>query len=580
MVSRRGVSIRTKWLSALLVAGVVPLVSFGGFALREQRAGLRDAERSLELAVIAQVSSSIERPLADARATTKRIVSLLSASELADEARISLMTDSVGAAEVLSSVSIFDAKGEFVDAIVRKGESPPDAREPITYDPGDFVGGAWLEPRIQGRQVALQYLEAIVREGRLVAWVRGDVDGAALTTRVSAVSLEHLARPDRVVLLDAKLRAIAGTLEESSSSQAGLNRGILRGIVLDQSMLQRPFGATVEFVNDRSVPMVGTFRSLPEHGWLVVVQRPEDEAYAALAQTRRALMIVGAIFAAIAALVGAWVGTQATRPIRELVDLAKAFAQRQFSASSKVRTGDELESLGDAMVEMARDIERGEQELQRRVVVENNLSRFLPATVAHSIASGEGKISLGGERRVISVLFADVAAFTTFAETAPPEQVVAFLNELFAVMTEVVFRHDGTVDKFIGDSLMALFGAPVEQADHAARALLCAEDLHRFVEASSPAWQQKYGFTVRLAIGVAAGEALVGNLGSDQRMEYTAIGDTVNIASRLEAIAAPGQTLTTAEVARFAGDDFAFQPHESHPLRGRRQPVEVVEPIS
>jgi class 3 adenylate cyclase len=291
------------------------------------------------------------------------------------------------------------------------------------------------------------------------------------------------------------------------------------------------------------------------------------------------LLAAGGAFAILAALAGIFAGSRATRPIGALVSLSRAFASRRFREPSTVKTGDELEHLGDAMVEMARELERGEDELKRRAKVEADLSRFLPNTVAQAIASGERDIALGGERRVVSVLFADVAGFTTFAESAPPERVVAFLNELFAVMTEVVFRHDGTVDKFIGDSMMALFSAPRTQDDHAERALLCAEDLHRFVEASTPAWQEKYGFTVRLAIGIAAGEALVGNLGSEVRMEYTAIGDVVNVASRLEAIAAPGQTLTTREVANLAGGSFSFQPHDSHPLRGRRQPVEVVEPI-
>jgi class 3 adenylate cyclase len=177
----------------------------------------------------------------------------------------------------------------------------------------------------------------------------------------------------------------------------------------------------------------------------------------------------------------------------------------------------------------------------------------------------------------VSVLFADVAAFTTFAETAPPERVVAFLNELFSILAEVVFRHGGTVDKFIGDSIMALFGAPDDAPDHVERALAAAEDMHRFVEANAPAWRASYGVEVRLGIGVSTGAALVGNLGSERRMEYTAIGDVVNVAARLEYLAEPGKTLVTDEVRTRAERGFDFVSLGEHRLRGKQTPVAVWE---
>jgi class 3 adenylate cyclase len=242
-----------------------------------------------------------------------------------------------------------------------------------------------------------------------------------------------------------------------------------------------------------------------------------------------------------------------------------------------VKSGDELESLGDSMTAMADDIARGEVEILRRTKVEAGLSRYLPGEVAKVIAAGERDLALGGERRNVSVVFADVVSFTPFAESTAPERVVAFLNELFTLLTEIVFRHEGTVDKFVGDCVMAIFGAPNAQDDHASRALACAEDMHRFVEANAPAWKAKYGVECKLGIGVASGEALVGNLGSEARMEYTAVGDVVNVAARLEALARPGQTLVTEDVRKLAGDDFAFAPLGEHPIRGKKQSVAILE---
>jgi class 3 adenylate cyclase len=227
---------------------------------------------------------------------------------------------------------------------------------------------------------------------------------------------------------------------------------------------------------------------------------------------------------------------------------------------------------------MADELQRSDAELARRARAQADLSRFLPEAVAEAVASGFHHVALGGERREISVLFADVVAFTRFAEEAPPERVSAFLNELFTILTEVIFRHGGTVDKFLGDSVMAVFGAPTPQDDHAQRALLAAEDMHRFVSASAPAWRESYGIDVQLAIGVNSGEAVVGNLGSESRMEYTAIGDTVNVAARLESVARPGQTLLTEAVTRRCdGQGFSFTSLGQHPLRGKSRAVEVFQ---
>jgi class 3 adenylate cyclase len=228
---------------------------------------------------------------------------------------------------------------------------------------------------------------------------------------------------------------------------------------------------------------------------------------------------------------------------------------------------------------MATELAVSEKEIERRARIEHGLSRFLPEEVARSIASGHQSLALGGQRREVSVLFADVVAFTRFAESAQPEQVVALLNELFSVLAEVIFRHGGIVDKFIGDSVMAVFGAPSAQPDHVKRALATAESIHRFVEANAPAWRISYGIEVQMAIGINSGEALVGNLGSEKRMEYTAIGDVVNIAARLEGVAQPGQTLVTAEVTAAAGEEFSFHCLGEHPLRGKRKSVQIFEVV-
>jgi adenylate cyclase len=186
-------------------------------------------------------------------------------------------------------------------------------------------------------------------------------------------------------------------------------------------------------------------------------------------------------------------------------------------------------------------------------------------------------VSLGGERREITVMFADVVGFTPLAERQRAQDVVTMLNELFTILTEIVFRHGGTVDKFVGDCVMAMWGAPQPQADHAARAVAAAEDMQAWLEAGNESWRERFGFEIELAIGINSGEAVVGNFGSEKRMDYTAIGDTVNVAARLESIARPGQILVTAATRNAVGDRATFVALGARGVIGRSQQLELFE---
>ena len=378
-----------------------------------------------------------------------------------------------------------------------------------------------------------------------------------------------------MLLLDGSGRVLSGGAVSLASGESLLGRDVLVHEKLPADPFSRPFAVATEFTGKDGEAMVGSVRSLPSRGIAVAVRRSRVVAYGALGSAQRLLAVSAAVFLVGALAIGSWLAARTTRPVQQLVALTRAYAKRSFKERSTVHTGDELETLGTSLGDMADSLAASDVEIARRATVESNLARYLPGEVAKAIADGTQALSLGGERRQVTVLFADVVAFTSFAEGAPPELAVGLLNELFSVLTEVVFRHGGIVNKFIGDCIMGVFGAPTSFEDHAARALAAAEDMHRFVEANAPAWKVTYGADVRLGIGVNSGEVLVGNLGSERRMEYTVIGDVVNVASRLEGLARPGQTLLTAEVVKAAGGEFATVSLGEHPLRGKRQAIEV-----
>jgi adenylate cyclase len=164
------------------------------------------------------------------------------------------------------------------------------------------------------------------------------------------------------------------------------------------------------------------------------------------------------------------------------------------------------------------------------------LSQFFSPTVLREIVRHRADAALGSSRRPLTVLFSDIRGFTSISERVEPEVVVEMLREYLTEMTEVVFRHGGTVDKYIGDCIMALYNVPFEDPDHAANAIRTALELQERTLAVAARWEAKLGVQIRNGVGINTGDAVVGTMGSRQRLEYTAIGDTVNLASRLEAL--------------------------------------------
>jgi adenylate cyclase len=164
------------------------------------------------------------------------------------------------------------------------------------------------------------------------------------------------------------------------------------------------------------------------------------------------------------------------------------------------------------------------------------LSQFFSPDVVREVVRHKDEGSLSTSRRLVTVLFSDIRGFTSISEKLEPEEVAEMLREYLSEMTEIVFRHGGTVDKYIGDCIMALYNVPFEDPEHAIKAVRTGLEFQERTLAVSQRWEAKLGVTIRAGVGINTGEAVVGTLGSRQRLEYTAIGDTINLGSRLESI--------------------------------------------
>jgi adenylate cyclase len=209
-----------------------------------------------------------------------------------------------------------------------------------------------------------------------------------------------------------------------------------------------------------------------------------------------------------------------------------------------------------------------------------SLSRYFSPNLAQRLAGDTDAVDLEGQRREIATLFTDIASFTALVETLEPNVLGPLLNEYLSGMTDIVFSNDGTVAKIVGDALHILFGAPGEQPDHAARAVACALALDEFAQSFCERWQKKgiaFGVT---RIGVHAGPAIVGNFGGGRFFDYTAYGDTINVASRLETANKQLGTriCVSAELAEGV-ENFRGRPIGDLVLRGRGEVIRAFEPL-
>ena len=215
------------------------------------------------------------------------------------------------------------------------------------------------------------------------------------------------------------------------------------------------------------------------------------------------------------------------------------------------------------------------QRIQKEMLARENLTRYFAPQVAEQIASSREAARLGGEKRPVAVLFSDIRGFTPLSETMRPDDMASLLSEYFTEMVECVFRHDGTLDKFMGDAVMAQWGAPIATGNDADRALLAAIDMMRALKKLNAKWKTEGRPQLQHGIAVNYGEAFAGNIGSERRLEFTVIGDTVNTAYRLCSAAEAGQILITEEMKQALASPPRLTTCPPMELKGKSQPIPV-----
>lgn len=452
-----------------------------------------------------------------------------------------------------------------------------------------------------GRPARLVFIRQPIRDraGQVVGLLQL---GLPLETLHAALRLDTVQPDHPVAVVHAD-----GTLLTSSGADA-LWSGGDGGGVPGSLVLQAPSG-------------VGDVRDTAGGEWLVAYQRADSLPWYALVATQRheafapvrqlALSTAATVVVAmlVAGLIGAWLARGITRPIGTLVAAAGRFAERDFAHRVRLGESCELDQVAAAFNQMATQLQSAYEDLEARVrertaeldaarrelesvnaglqsTVEcqveqlertNQLKRYLSPRVAELLVSERAEVGTRIRRRELSVLFTDVRGFTSLTEDVEPEDLVELLNAFLAEMTQAVFDEGGTLDKYLGDGLMAFFGDPIPYDDHADRAVRAALSMRERLAHVQQRWFALGQRPLSIGVGIASGFVTVGAIGSPERLEYTVIGNNVNLAARLVGVAEPGEILCNARTAASVERWALVRERGPATIRGRARPVNVFE---
>lgn len=356
---------------------------------------------------------------------------------------------------------------------------------------------------------------------------------------------------------------------------------VVDGVCVAGTPLARTgLAATLTALEGRTEPLVATALDRPwsiraqalddgdpGQGWRVTAV-PLDAVVAPFRRITAALLFAGGLALGLSVLLGVVLSRGLTSPVRALVDATGRVSRGDYHAEVAVTTRDELGTLGRAFNDMARGL-----------LLKDRMQSVLNKVVSRDVAEEllRGSLELGGENRLVTILFADIRGFTALTEGMEPQRVIALLNECMQLLSDAVDAEGGVVDKYVGDEVMAVFGAPAAQEEHALRALRAAVGMREAVAGLNDRRRARGEPAIGLGVGVNTGVVVAGNMGAKDRLNYTVVGDAVNLAARLCSAAEAGEILATRACVAAAGEGVQAGSRGVRPFKGFTEEVEVLD---
>lgn len=409
------------------------------------------------------------------------------------------------------------------------------------------------------------------------------------TLLVGRVSLNYFVNNARILLLEENNDLRLNTL----ITEASAVEGIVYAIILDQNRIIKAhtdhtrIGETFEMaaiprsgIQEENFSYYDYVSAAGEHilnlsRTVVMKDKALGEVHVGISldfidlsirEINRSILLISLAIIGLGLVLAVFYSIRFSRPLTRLVEAFGEISKGNYRHKIDETRNDELGNLARSFNSMSR-------ELWVKSMMQRSFDKYVGTEVLELIMNDPTSDWLKGKRRSATVLFTDVRGFTSYSEPREPEKIVERLNEYFEIATEVINRYGGYVDKFVGDAVMGVFGVPFPCDDHVERAIRAALSMQRnFLERSR---LRENSFLDKIGISINSGMVLSGNIGSQRKMEYTVIGDTVNVASRLNGLAGPGEVIISRAIYEPLKDRLEVTPLEPQHIKGKLCPVEV-----
>ncbi len=551
---RKKFGIRARFIVILVLITLVPLLITGYILTKINENSIRLQTKEFQLSISVQLTELTHSILNSSCSELNEITRILNDTTLTTDQVIRLTSYKVSNSKNLQYINIHNIDGNFIDSLIPAG---PDIGGHVTKQisadniekirRSDCIPGKFF---IQDGKIFLQIFKAWRSSSKLQGYFQVLTEITGLSSQLEKIIHNRsFPRFDSAYIIDNNFQVVANSDWGDVPAKQNLkNDKIFKNIFANRVIPSRKIGIAFDH-NDGKTEWLVNINTISRFNWILVTLQKKDQAYGSLYSMQKKIIIIAIIFIFLAVIIGTLLGRHLSSPILKIAEGARIFAEKNFKHRIKgVRSGDEIGEVADAFNFLGESLEEYDSRIKREVAIRTDLSRYLTPELVESVIERKADLSLGGKKEKIAVLFADIAGFTSIAESKPPEQVVSILNELFTILTGIIFRNKGMIDKFIGDSVMALFGIPYSDGKAAEHAVKTAEEMVTWLEVGNKKWRKELGRKIELSISINYGEAIIGNIGSEKRMEFTAIGDVVNTAAKIEKIALGDQILITEAV--------------------------------
>ncbi|MBN2159700.1 MAG: HAMP domain-containing protein [Spirochaetes bacterium] len=397
-----------------------------------------------------------------------------------------------------------------------------------------------------------------------------NIDGSVATIIVGYLKLDKFLQAfQKRDIFETFMVTSKGDIIAHQDSRIVLSHGNYLNLPIVEEMLKSKLDNGQKRYRDaEGVYRLGSFKKIGFGGLGIIATVSEDEAFKAVYQIQRRNILIMIIVLNLAILVVYFFSKTISKPIVRLLGATKEIEKGNFRVDIVPTSGDEIGELTTSFVAMGKGLEEREK-------LKETFGKFVNKEIAEMVLKGE--VKLGGERKSATVFFSDIRQFTAISERLEPEEVVEFLNQYMTRMVNCVNVTNGVVDKFIGDAIMAVWGAPVSYGNDTENAVNGALMMRNELMGFNRGRGGDKKPTIRIGCGINTGPVLAGQIGSEERMEYTVIGDTVNLASRIEALNKPFGTdiLISTDTYNIVKDVYLVEPMQKIKVKGKSEPQQI-----